>query len=156
MVWSYGGQPDQSPVDALRLLIGDTDTTDPLLQDEEIGAFLTTYGINPATLPTPPYFAAAAACEAVAAKFARGADKTVGRLGIKSSQSAIAYERRAVLLRKRGLIEGVSPYAGGISVAQKQAEVADGDRVRPAFTTTLMDFPGDTPGDPGNPDDSDE
>lgn len=59
--------------DKVRLLIGDTDSTDPLLYDDEVDACLaqrvvvTTSGGTTYNLPA----AAADACGAIAAKFAR-------------------------------------------------------------------------------------
>ncbi len=36
MAWTYGGDPSANARDAIRFLIGDTDTNDQLLNDAEI------------------------------------------------------------------------------------------------------------------------
>lgn len=40
----YGGSPSTDTTDAIRLLVGDTATTSPLLSNAEIDYFYTTYG----------------------------------------------------------------------------------------------------------------
>lgn len=44
MSFSYSGDPSASAVDAARFLIGDTDSSRPIMQDEEIKYILDTYG----------------------------------------------------------------------------------------------------------------
>lgn len=133
MTWTYASSNvGTSGLSTVRFRVGDTTTSWQLLQDEEITGMLTLYG-NPTR-------AAAECALAIAAQYARQADKAVGHLRIANSQSAIAYERMAKrLLMEVGL--GVAPYAGGISVADKTAVNADSDRVRPAFRVGLHDFP---------------
>jgi hypothetical protein len=46
MAWSYAGNPSSSDKDKYRFLIGDTDSTDAILQDEEIQYVLDTYASN--------------------------------------------------------------------------------------------------------------
>ena len=134
MTWSYASSdPGSSGKSYVRLRIGDTSSGSQLLSDEEIAAFLTTY-------PTP-LRAAAESAFAVAAQFARRVDKTAGRMGIQNSQAAMAYER----LGKRLLVEmsqGVAPYAGGISVSDKDSVNADTDRDAPVFSVGMNDFTG--------------
>ena len=66
MGWTYTKRPAWSARDALRLMIGDTDAGDPLLSDEEADYYL---GLQPDNV----VLAAAEACEALAARFARDA-----------------------------------------------------------------------------------
>lgn len=47
MSWSYSGDPSKNKVDEYRFLIGDTDESAPIMQDEEIQYIITTYGSNP-------------------------------------------------------------------------------------------------------------
>jgi hypothetical protein len=42
-------------------------------------------------------------------------------------------------LRTRIAIEDATPYAGGISKSDKQAQAANTDRVRPKFTKNMME-----------------
>lgn len=44
MSFTYSGDPSKSPVDAARFLLGDTDKSAPILQDEEIKYLIDTYG----------------------------------------------------------------------------------------------------------------
>jgi len=57
MGWTYTKRPDRSARDALRLMIGDTNASDPLLSDEEADYYLGNSGEN-------VVLAAAEACEA--------------------------------------------------------------------------------------------
>jgi hypothetical protein len=41
MSWNYSGDPSDSPLDAVRFYLQDTDSTDPQMQDEEIEYFRT-------------------------------------------------------------------------------------------------------------------
>lgn len=44
MSFSYSGDPSKSPIDAARFLLGDTDKSAPIMQDEEIQYLIDTYG----------------------------------------------------------------------------------------------------------------
>lgn len=43
MSFSYSGNPSASPVDEARFLLGDTDASSPIMQDEEIQYIIDTY-----------------------------------------------------------------------------------------------------------------
>lgn len=135
MTWTYSGDPATNTRDAVRWLVGDTDTTDQLVSDEEITYALAQHGSTDV--------AAAIVCEAIAARFARQADKTVGDLRITLSQKAAAYQARAAELRKQGLLYAV-PTAGGISIAGKEQLESDADRPAPFFRRGLHDNPSTT------------
>lgn len=81
MTWTYSGDPSTSDRDAVRFLVADTDSTDPLINDEEIAYLLAVY--------TEPPHAATAAARAIAAKFSRQSDqaRTVGDLTLSESLS---------------------------------------------------------------------
>lgn len=117
----------------VRFLIQDTVSGSMQLTDEEIDALLLS---NSAT-------ATAILCaNALAARWARKADMEVGDLKISYSQIAKQYRDIAVDL-KQSSRAALSPYAGGISRSDKAANTADTDMVKPAFTRTLHDDPGD-------------
>lgn len=63
MAFTYSQDPTTSPLDEVRFLIGDTVSTDPMLQDAEINYLLVS---QPA-----PRQAAISACRTLARKFAR-------------------------------------------------------------------------------------
>lgn len=85
MTWTYGGDPTASARDEVRFLIGDTDTTDQLLSDEEIAYCISKAGDS-------PYQAAHDAAYAVASKFSRMAtSKSVGDLSLSYADRAQAF-----------------------------------------------------------------
>jgi hypothetical protein len=88
MGWNYSGDPSASPGDEVRFLIGDTDTNDQLLSDEEIEYLL--------LKATTPRQAAYDGCIDIAGKFARMAtSKSVGDLSITYSDRARAFRDHA-------------------------------------------------------------
>lgn len=132
MSWSYSGDPSDSPKDYVRFLIGDTDRDEPLLDNEEIAVFLKLYN-------NAPMNAAIRCCEQIAAKFSRRVNEAVGQVRMDFSQAAKAYRDMAMDLRRRLAIEDMTPFAGGISKTQKQAEEQNADRVQPDFTRHMME-----------------
>ena len=131
MAWSDSGDPASSAKDAVRFLIGDTDTCEQLLQDGEITYLLGQYNNTPLN-------AAVRACEAVMVKFARLVDESVGSVRMSYSQRLKSYQTIQTMLRNRLATEDAAPFAGGISIAQEQVTDANADRVRPAFTRNMM------------------
>lgn len=129
MSWTYTGEI-VSTRDQVRFLIGDTIASDPQLTDQEVEYLLTTY----VTVGK----AAIAACRTLAAKYARYSDKWVGDLKILASQRVKHYLDLAKELETSPVGAATSglcaPSAGGISVAAKQEQEADTDRVAPFFT----------------------
>lgn len=136
MTWTYGGDPSANDRDAVRFLIGDTDTTDQQLSDEEIAFLLTDRGSVAA--------AAHAAVLALIARLARLVDKSVGDLRLSYSQRQAAYKTLLGQIERRMALRTATPFAGGISVAQKDSVGDDTDRVVPAFERDQFDHPGTT------------
>ena len=132
-MWTYSGDPAASARDLVRHLVGDTDTTDQQVTDEEIawavGAYATTY------------LAASATARAIAARYARKADKSVGDLSLSYSQLQRHYAELAADLDAKGNVSAGMPYAGGIGIADRDAQEADDDRVQPAFKIGVHDNP---------------
>ena len=129
--WTYSGNPAASSLDQVRFLIGDTDTSDQLISDEEILWSITNNG--------SAYAAAIQCCSAIIAS-GRLTDKRVGDLQIFKSQRVNQYQQLIAELKRR-LATGAIPYAGGISKADKLGVVNDSDRVEPAFRIGLHDNP---------------
>jgi hypothetical protein len=46
MSWTYSGNPADSQRDEVRFMLGDTDETEPIMQDEEIDYLIAEYGTN--------------------------------------------------------------------------------------------------------------
>lgn len=134
MTWTYSGDPSSSARDAIRFLIGDTDTTDQLISDEEI-AWVNTEASGTATATTALYDAAARCCLTVASKLARQSDKSVGDLSVSLSQRSAAY--KAMALEMKGLATRSGsvpvPYAGGITISDKEIDQENSDIFRTWF-----------------------
>lgn len=132
MTWSYNF-PLTANKDKVRFLIGDTDTNDHHVEDEEINYALESEGgVKPA---------AALICWSQAAKYAKQADKEVDDLRIYYSQKSEAFRELAEQFTSQSSAAAaltVIPSAGGISKTQKQAMEDDTDRVEPAFTRDSM------------------
>lgn len=97
MTWTYSGDPGASDKDEIRFLVGDTNADAPLVQDEEIAYILTIHAGDDSI----NYQAAADVAEAIAAQFARKAQRSIGPLAISAEQQ---YEHYVdVAKRLRGL-----------------------------------------------------
>lgn len=125
MTWTYSGDPSSSDRDAVRFLVGDTDTNDQLVQNEEITWALTQGGV---------YNAASRVARAIAAKFSRKVDFEVSKdLKVFYSKQADLYNSLADNLQEQASRFVPLPFAGGISVSNKESYEADTDRVKPSF-----------------------
>ncbi len=135
MAWSYSGNPASSDKDQVRFLISDTDENAQLIQDEEINWALTEYSTCAA--------AASVIALSIAAQYARKVDFTVSKdLRVSYKNQADFYSKLANDLTERASFILSTPYAGGISIADKESYEDDTDRVTPAFTKD--DFMDDT------------
>lgn len=77
MTWTYTNDPSVVARDKVRFLIGDTDTANQLITDEEIAFLLAEWNND-------GYVSAARGCDALAARFAAKSDqsKSVGDLSL--------------------------------------------------------------------------
>lgn len=89
----------------VRFKIGDTDSTDPLLADEEVSFQLVEQGSVLA--------ASISCCESIAAKYARKADYSLGPYSIKASQTAAHYNSLAKKLRANSVTNSGAPIFTG-------------------------------------------
>lgn len=138
MSWSYN--PNLSTdLDQVRFLIGDTDTTEQQLSNEELTWVLT----QQANI----YAAAAQACRNLQAHYARKATKSVGDLSIQWAELHDNYKELSIDLDRLAARYTTVPvpYAGGLSISDKQIEEADEDRVVPAFYVGVHNNPGQRP-----------
>ncbi len=135
MTWTYTpANIGSSGLSFIRFKIGDTTSGRMLLQDEEILGQLGEVGDQ--------YWAAAYCARAIAGNYATRVDKSVGRLRIATNQAAKAYLDLAARLEAEAACRTALPYAGGISISDKEAQVADADRVLPQFALGMDDLPG--------------
>lgn len=122
----------------IRLRIFDTSSASAKLTDEEIANLVATYSNR--------YLAAAAAAETIAGKFALYSDKTVGKLSISQGSLGDRYMKLAATLRREAGLRA-TPFAGGITISDKDSEKQDSDRVDPAFSVDAFDYQADTAAD---------
>jgi len=130
--WSYdetalGTSTASERLNSVRLLVGDTDTNDQQVQDEEITFALSQTGDN-------IYYAAAWVARTLASKYSRLVDTDLdGILSESYSQLQVHYKTLAGELefqgKKAGATLGVA--AGGISKATMEAVEDNTDRVKP-------------------------
>lgn len=137
-------------IDVLRLLVGDTDTSNEALTDAHCAFFLSEANDN-------VYLAASLAADAIAAKYARDVTNSqtdshgVHNLSRNNSDKYKHYKELAGTLMVRykqgagttsSSAPAISVFAGGISNADKGNREAATDRVTPAFNRELHDYPG--------------
>jgi len=134
MTWSYNASLllQGSAKDIVRLLIGDVVSTDQQMQDEEISYLASTRGTV--------YGAAAECCRSLANKYARSVDQQAGTSKTAYSQMSKAYAAAALRFENKAVLSGAAlPYAGGISVSDKQLQDFNNDRVQPQFALGMTD-----------------
>jgi len=131
--WTYDpSQLATSKRYQVRLLVGDIKNADQQFQDAEIDWAL--------TQNTNSYTVAAILCRALASRLSREADTVDRDLRTTYSQRANNYLRMAINYEvMAGKPGAVMPYAGGISIADKQRRQGDGDRVQPQFGIGMHD-----------------
>jgi hypothetical protein len=132
MTWSYGGDPLVNSKDAVRMLVGDTDPTDPLLQDGEINYFLAQYN-------NAPLNSAIRCCEVILAKFSRMVNEAVGGVRIDFTDRMKNMQSLKNTLILRLATEDAAPYAGGINISDIIQNNQNANRVCPDFTKHMME-----------------
>jgi hypothetical protein len=141
MSWSYSvtdlnTTTSSGRLNSVRLLVGDTDTSDQLVQDEEINFALAQANNN-------VYYAASWTCRAIAAKFSRMVDTQLdGALQANYSDRAKQYQQLASQVEAQGKKtsgKSLGAFGGGISVSDVSVANSDTDRVKPAFSIGQFD-----------------
>lgn len=135
MTWTYN--PSLAlPRDRVRFYCGDTVVTDQLISDEEIAGVLTMTASGERS-------AAALCCENIGMRFASSANAITDDIGqkVEYGERAQFFQDRARLLRSQLALSAL-PFAGGLTVTDKDAQETDDDRISPAFAKTLQDAPG--------------
>lgn len=124
MTWTYSGDPAANSRDAVRFLVADTDSTEPLISDEEIAYLLDLYSEAP--------LAAVGAARAIAAKFSRESDqaRTVGDLSLSESLSQKSQQYHHLGDHLQGLSSGIT---------LPPVPVANSDALGAEFTIGLLD-----------------
>lgn len=137
MTWSYDDTDlqDSTPAGRLnivRLIIGDTDSNDQLLQNEEIAYFL-------GEASDDPDGAAVFSVEAILALFARQVAVTQGPVSWGADKRIENFERLAARLRQKQA-RNAAWFAGGLTKSGKKSLDDDTDAVQPAFRVGQDDY----------------
>ena len=122
MAWTY--VPDFNTTrDQIRLAIGDTISTDPLLTDEEIAQLYLSAGNSVSG-------AAIMGLRSLAAKYSRLSDISIESVSKRYSQRAANYLAMAMALEVQGAkgASSAGPSATGISLDEMATAAADTDR----------------------------
>lgn len=111
MSWSYSGDPSDSTLDEVRFLIQDADDSEPLISDEELTYLIDKY------MPQvdSAYYVGSAACEILAARFAREVTYSADGINIQISQLQQQYKQLAEDLRDQYKTTRIGgPDVGGV------------------------------------------
>lgn len=113
MTFTYSGAPVAGTTDEIRFLLQDTDSTDPLFQNEEIQYYIDRIAaVNGSVLKTAAYLA-----ETAAARFARQVSISSDQTSIAMEQLQQKYEDLASRLRAQAVeldASGGGPITGGV------------------------------------------
>lgn len=138
MTFTYNTSDLTTDLAKVRLYIGDTDSTDALMQDEEIQVFLDQYDNL--------YRAAAFCARTISAKFARKADTKIESVSVSYSQKAKQYSDLAARLDSQANTSNDStsgPSATGIKVSETENADKETDRLKPSFSRGQFNNPPD-------------
>lgn len=122
--------------DWVRWRVADIDPANGIRQDAEYVAVLAEYGSKQE--------AAWRMAESIAAEFAiKAVDSKMGQLQLLFSRRAEWYEKLSVKLKAEAATsDGVAPWFGAASKADKRTQEEDTDRVEPAFARHQFSTPG--------------
>jgi hypothetical protein len=112
MTFSYSGDPQTSQKDGIRYLVGDTDSTEPLVSDEEIEFMLNTWYPLYGTLE----YVGAEVLDALAAKYAREANYSADGVSVSLASLQQQLTNQAMKLREmhNRQFVGAEPDVGGM------------------------------------------
>lgn len=143
-MWTYDGVPGTDTADkrrdAVRLLVGDTDTNDQQIQDAEI-----TFALSQSN--DDVYGAGAIIARAIAGKYARLVDTSIDSVKASYSQRSADYFALAVRLDRDSKMKGGSlglPRVGGVSESTMDSVEDNSDRVDSRFKTRQFSNPPDS------------
>lgn len=132
--WSYDPSSLATSVkDQVRFHLGDTDESSPQVFDEEINFAVGLRGTA--------YGAAALCARALVAKYSRLVSMSADGVSQQFSNLAHQFAILAAELEAKVTIFSSAPYAGGISIADMRAMLANTDRVPELFRIGLFDNP---------------
>jgi hypothetical protein len=128
----YGGNPHTDAADAIRVLVGDTNASSELLDDN-------TYALILAT-ESRLYSRGAMAASMLAGKYAKEMTKRTGDLWREAKVQYDHYRDLAQWLRLEGRTRGIAyPFVGGLTVSDNETRREDSTVEQPKFTVGMMD-----------------
>lgn len=130
--FTYSGDPASSPRDAVRFLVGDTNSKRPLLDDREVNHAIAEM-VNLS-------LAAAFLADHLCARFTREADIKVGQVSKSLSQVAKAFRQKALDLRDDAC-KTAAPSFPATHHSTLDALEQNNDLVDPAFSIGQFDNP---------------
>jgi hypothetical protein len=130
---TYGNDPSGTPLDLVRLLVGDTECATAFLTDAEVDVFLASEG--------DAAYAAVRAAESIAAKLSRKIDIRTGGVSKSQSQAAAAYLKLAKRLQARADEVGGAPVFTALTKDDKLQDREDEGLVQPQFRIGQDDNP---------------
>lgn len=131
MTFTYLGTL-KTDLDKVRSRIGDTDSEDALLTDEEINGVL-------AEVPDVSQ-AAVECCELILAELARRVNRSAAGISSSASAKYDQYERLLKTLRRRARSRTVKPFVGQISQARNESTDNDSGYEKPTFKVGMGDY----------------
>lgn len=136
MTWTYTNAPDTTTDagrrDAVRMLIGDIDTTDQQITDESITFWLDQEGDD-------IYGAAIRCVRQLIALYARQVDTWMGHTRVDGGKRMENYQALLYELESRRNV-GLEVFAGGLTISGKDTLNADADAVQPSFSRGQDDY----------------
>ena len=135
LTFTYSEANINTALAKVRTLVGDVDSTNPLLSDEVINFFISEASDN-------IYTAAYLSANAIQAKFARFADTTIESVSVNYSQKALQYAALARDLKAHAEMNDISsPSVLGVSIDGMSAQEENEDRVKDKFTMDRFSNP---------------
>lgn len=138
--WTYTGNPAISTKDAVRFYLGDTDSANPQIMDEEIAWAILERGNT--------WGATAMCAMALAAKYSRLTSLSADGVSQGLNQKAAAYRLIAAEYQRKEVIYRAVPTLGGVSISDMRTVLSNLDRVPDIFRIAINDNP---PNDGTNP-----
>ena len=133
MTWTYLPTDISTDLAKTRLLIGDTNTDDQLLTDEEINFHLSQHGSL--------YLAAADCCDSIVGRLARDIDRSNLGMSAQRSQKVQHYRDLAASLRARGKRSSSIVPTLPATESDKANYASDTTLSQPRFTRDMFSNP---------------
>lgn len=133
MSFSYSGDPSSSDLDTIRFYVQDVDSSDPLVQNEEIQFLIDTWF----PLSNSLIYVAAVTAEIIASKFAREVSSSADGVSISSEQLQSKYQALAEQLRDQYGREVSS--SSGVSFTSDMWDLEHDPSIKPLSFSVGMD-----------------